>query len=328
MYTSLHIKGFRCFRDLKIDKLARINLIGGKNNTGKTALLEALHLACGDAREAVPLFCELYVARGLGIDLAASLGPGVWFTDFGDGASADIALRSGDGKGHALRLHNRQGAGRIDLLVDGKPGETVCLSGRTIPFSREPERLLGLCLMLPAREHPRRELMADLFSKLQEDRQEQFLIGVLTHVEPRLTDVTLLAPGGLPLLYADIGGPRRVPLPLVGEGMNRAAFLAMALWNVRRGVLLVDEIENGLHHSVMAKVWAAIASAAKDLDVQVFATTHSYECVEAAVEGIGEGVGEEEFLYHRLDRVEDDIVCRTYAGSTLPTALEMSLEVR
>jgi predicted ATP-dependent endonuclease of OLD family len=77
----------------------------------------------------------------------------------------------------------------------------------------------------------------------------------------------------------------------------------------------------------MPDVWRAIAAAATDLDVQVFATTHSHECVEAAYEAT-EGMAEDTFLYHRLDRVEDDVKCRTYEGRGLEIAIKTGTEFR
>ena len=44
MYKSFRVKNFRCFKDLQINDLGRVNLIAGKNNTGKTALLEAMYI--------------------------------------------------------------------------------------------------------------------------------------------------------------------------------------------------------------------------------------------------------------------------------------------
>ena len=43
MYKSFRVKNFRCFKDLQINDLGRVNLIAGKNNTGKTALMEAMY---------------------------------------------------------------------------------------------------------------------------------------------------------------------------------------------------------------------------------------------------------------------------------------------
>lgn len=44
MLEEIEIQNFRCFEETKISGFERVNLIGGKNNSGKTALLEALYL--------------------------------------------------------------------------------------------------------------------------------------------------------------------------------------------------------------------------------------------------------------------------------------------
>ena len=63
MFTSFTLKNFRFFRELQIEPLERVNLIAGKNNTGKTALLEAifLHLGPNDPT----LLLNLNVLRGI-----------------------------------------------------------------------------------------------------------------------------------------------------------------------------------------------------------------------------------------------------------------------
>jgi AAA15 family ATPase/GTPase len=65
----------------------------------------------------------------------------------------------------------------------------------------------------------------------------------------------------------------------MGDGMWRMLAMAIAITHCKGGVLLIDEIDTGLHYSVMSQMWRLIYNAAKDLDVQVFATTHSYDCV-------------------------------------------------
>ena len=91
--------------------------------------------------------------------------------------------------------------------------------------------------------------------------------------------------------------------------------------------MLVDEIESGLHHSVLTKVWRAIGEAARRSDTQIFATTHSWECIRAAHEAFLES-GTYDFRLHRLDRVNDNIKAVTYNEKTLDTSVEMNLEVR
>jgi hypothetical protein len=188
-----------------------------------------------------------------------------------------------------------------------------------------PDALRRASMFLPARQRVDHGFLAQVFTALRVERRQGRLIGALQHLEPSLSNVELGYLGD-PELHADTGGPRLVPLSLLGEGMNRLAELILGLSHLTGGVLLVDEIENGLHHSVMPKVWAAIADAATELDVQVFATTHSYECVEAAVEAMGEDEGL--LLYHRLDRIDGEISSVTYEPDVLRAAFETYLEVR
>jgi len=118
-----------------------------------------------------------------------------------------------------------------------------------------------------------------------------------------------------------------VPLPFMGEGMRRVLSIVLAIANAPGGVVLIDEVENGLHHSVLIKVWQAIADAAERADAQVFATTHSYECIQAAHKAFSEKRPSDLRLF-RLDRVDSEIRVAAYNETTLETSIDMSLEVR
>ena len=92
-------------------------------------------------------------------------------------------------------------------------------------------------------------------------------------------------------------------------------------------MVLIDEIENGLHYSVLTQVWQAIAKAARQNDVQVFATTHSWECIRAADEAFA---AEEpfDFRLHRLDRIGDAIEVVSYDQEGIEVSLTTGLEMR
>jgi hypothetical protein len=75
------------------------------------------------------------------------------------------------------------------------------------------------------------------------------------------------------------GWEQPVPIGSMGDGMWHMLAMAIAITQCKGGVLLVDEIDTGLHYSAMSRMWSLIYNAARDLDVQVFATTHSYDCV-------------------------------------------------
>ena len=90
---------------------------------------------------------------------------------------------------------------------------------------------------------------------------------------------------------------------------------------------MIDEIENGLHHSVLPIIWKGLFLAAKEVDVQIFATTHSWECVLAADQAAREGENYDLALI-RLDRVKDDIKATVIDEKSLATAKDLHWEMR
>ena len=75
------------------------------------------------------------------------------------------------------------------------------------------------------------------------------------------------------------GQTRPVPLQSLGDGALHLAGVALALTNSRDGFLLIDEAENGIHHSVQRDYWRMIFETAQANNVQVLATTHSFDCL-------------------------------------------------
>jgi hypothetical protein len=168
---------------------------------------------------------------------------------------------------------------------------------------------------------------AERFSKLEAVGRQDELLPVLRLLEPRLRRLAVLVTGGLPIIHGDIGIGTLVPLPLMGEGLGRMLSLLLAIASAPDGTVLVDEIENGLHHSVMNGVWEALGAAARRYDVQVFATTHSYECIQAA-QDVFASQAPYDFRLHRLERVDGDIQVITYDEEALGAAVKAELEVR
>ncbi len=109
--------------------------------------------------------------------------------------------------------------------------------------------------------------------------------------------------------------------------MSRLLGIALALVNCRDGMLLVDEIECGLHYSILPDVWKLIFKTAKDLNVQVFATTHSKDCIEAFEEAAREDE-ESEGILIRLERQGERIVAKTIDEKRLELAVNHNVEVR
>jgi hypothetical protein len=160
-----------------------------------------------------------------------------------------------------------------------------------------------------------------------ESYQQTDLVEALRVVEPRLRWIDPIPFADGTQLYGDIGLARKLPVGLMGDDLARLASLLLRLVMVRHGVLLIDEIENGFHHSVMRTVWSALGTAAQRCEVQVFAATHSWECIQAAHEAFATSEPYD-LRFHRLERVGDRIIAVTFDQNMLETAAATDLEVR
>ena len=103
----------------------------------------------------------------------------------------------------------------------------------------------------------------------------------------------------------------------------------LALTDRSIGMVFIDEVENGIHYSVQTDVWKGIGLVARELDIQVFATTHSYEMIEAAHEAFRDD-DPYEFRFHRLNRNSetDQIEAVTYNKAGVDAFTNISYEVR
>jgi len=124
-----------------------------------------------------------------------------------------------------------------------------------------------------------------------------------------------------------VGQKRPLPLQNLGDGASRIFEIVISLVNAMGGILLVDEIENGLHYSVQTGLWKMIMRLAKALDVQVYATSHSWDCVEAFQKISLEETGEQGVLI-RLTRHDNRLVATTFDESQLAVATREQIEVR
>ena len=123
------------------------------------------------------------------------------------------------------------------------------------------------------------------------------------------------------------GQERPVPLKSLGDGAVRIFSTALAIANSRDGFFVIDEAENGIHHSVQADFWNMVMKASFENNVQVLATTHSWDCVvgfsHAAVE-----IEEAEGRLARVDRLGDQLRIVEYTEEDLQVVTRQRIEVR
>lgn len=358
MHKSFSIENFRCFEDFTVTALKRINLITGKNNVGKTALLEALWLHHGYHNPELGL--RLQVFRGLTHFKRDEF---MWNLFLGFDPQRKIILSSQDqnGQRHTLSITMHEHAtSRVSLRKErhgeesGKEllptymleQETSSSVGTEVRFQYDEtisahayvetdgirfERPAGikdpLAILLVAGQKEGLKTLAERYGNLEVRKETRQIVETLTLIEPRLVGLTVRHIGGNPVIYGDVGAARLMPLPLMGDGVGRLLGIALAIPEAKDGVLLIDEVENGLHHSVMVDVWRALARLARVYNVQIFATTHSAECIYAAHEAFADDEPYE-FALHRLEQVAGTIQAVSYDNNTLAAAFEIDVEVR
>ncbi|MGH9755047.1 MAG: AAA family ATPase [Blastocatellia bacterium] len=330
MLRSLTIKNFRGFHDLKIEPLARVNLIAGKNDVGKTGVLEALYLLFANADQ----FYRFPSA----------------FRNSQERISCEPdAQEQKDNFASFWRWlpHRNESIGQIQIIADAnevqldractqppiydlvfhykKDASEFVTRAATYAGQGTPAGLLPLKVC--STRHPQPTEDAELFNSLVLKKKKPKLIESLKKVEPRLEDLQYLKVGSEPLVYVDLGLKELIPLTQLGQGVTRLFRFFSEMLVEEAKVVLIDEIENGIHHSVLTDVWKGLAMIALEENLQVFATTHSWECIEAAHKAFASG-DPNEFRLHRLEQIKGEIKAVTYDEESIDAALRFEMEVR
>ncbi len=214
------------------------------------------------------------------------------------------------------------------LLVDGDRGRPhfLILDARGSGVFPAPPSPTRLAYFLPSYFRIPTDQDSERFSRLSVVGKQDTLLASLRILEPRLKSLSIAFASGTPAIHGDVGAGRLLPLAVMGEGLVRLTSLVLGIATSQHGIVLVDEVENGVHYSVMKQVWQALAQAAREFDVQLFATTHSLECIRSAHDSFAEG--KYDLRVHRLQRNGEGVQAVTYDQEGLEGALTADFEVR
>jgi AAA domain, putative AbiEii toxin, Type IV TA system/AAA domain len=344
MLTSIHIKNFRGFRDLKIEPFKRVNLIIGQNNTGKTGILEALALVLWEPN---PGQCGILptLFRSAGGEGNENFWKWLFYNK--DLTKNVEIITSFD---RDVLPPNRPPIARLGfahefgVILQANPKSPIELDTSTLKLAGN----LGMisCYTTTGTGSINAGFKPAVFSTHPSDpvknaieynrvilkRRKKQVEELLRRIEPRLQAVEALqvgkpSQGQTPLIYVDLGLSEMIPITQLGQGFNRLLDIYSEVLASDAKVLLIDEIENGLHHSVLPTIWKGLFLAAKEVGIQIFATTHSRECIEAADQVARESENYELALI-RLDRVTEDIKSTVMDEKSLATARELKWEMR
>lgn len=340
MITKLEIQNYRGFKNLTLEGLCRVNLFLGANDTGKTNLLEALVLLLGDdvSLQSLPVTFRSNQSGNIGSGPDDRENFWLWlFRERNPKNQLLISARMDDGQTVSLQS-------KVLVKTSGPPDESYKLDRVSPPDRRE--SVLGI--QTDGTTFSSNSFAAGLnVSRLSvrptqpvEDAEKYNVVAldpegenkiheVMQVIEPRLRRLRYAKLPGTssPLVFADVGLPRAIPSTQMGQAFNRILHIYCEILSKNIKVLLIDEVENGIFSETMPAIWRGLLAICKTEDVQIFATTHSRECVMAAF-ATAEERQKDELAVYRLQRVKGQIEAVRLEAKHLELAAEMGLEVR
>ena len=366
---SLSIQNFRGISDLTIERLGRVNLITGKNNTGKSSVLEALRIFTQNAAPRIIHSILRYReedVRGTtdeerSIDSDGLFQISALFHGFPDllESHEKIAFSTSGGTSPSwLRMHVdwvtvergpegtrfipapqhtffEEQSGIAALVVETEEEqrfyrlEDFSLYPRPSRMARPSEARMP-CVLVSSYSAEGTSALGTMWDKVVLTPLEEEVVKALHIIDPEISAASMVGDEGSRRPRKAIVRTGRldrpVPLRSFGDGLNRLFVIILSLVNASGGLLLVDEFENGLHHTVQLDAWRMIFRLAQDLDIQVFATSHSDDAVKAFQKAAAES--SEEGMLIRLTRWGDDIFPTVLEEGELGTATRHGMETR
>lgn len=355
---EIAIKNFKRFRYLSAVGLPQFNLLVGDNNSGKTTFLEAIFLCLGPTNPQLwinvngrrgldrvgekdttaqflfteldstyPILFDVVTAQGLTYqvrietaELPTSLLPA---SRSEEGQSAVTQARSettSPAPPSALirQTYQRQGEPPVE--------STVSLSASGLNVTRGSPSVFTDCVYVGHSLAPADVNAPARYSALDQRGQIPRLEAALRQMHPDLKRTSLAIHNDEPKVHADVGYGL-VPLSTLGSGISRLLTLLLAIAASTDGVVLIDEIESSFHHSKLTPTWQSIAAFCSDFNVQIFATTHSLECVSSAVD-VFHARADLQLALHKIVTVGEESSLRTVDRDHLETALETGWDLR
>lgn len=340
MLTSIHIQGFKNFKDTQITPLRKVNLILGGQNVGKTSLLEAVYLGASPNGNVASLPVVFRLAEGhdsprffemtfKGVEGLIQLG-------------LDCEIETEPIYQRIKGISNMQPAVLVTALNPSKkntltPSLFADMEVGGLRYSKQirpssdsapPNDLFNSPLAISV--NPPNQLEAvRLLDRVVLKRKKRTLLDALRRIEPRLEDMHSLSPDGEQRVYLELDGlPTAVPLPQLGHGFSRLLYLYCSLLVTDAKLALVDEVENGIHYASLPILFKGVQDMAATQGVQTLMTTHSWDCIRAAYKTFADAGCLQDFQLIRLEREGDNVRAVVINDDMLDTVMEAGYEVR
>lgn len=337
MLESISIENFRCFDSLKIKGFRNVNLIGGQNNSGKTALLEALLLAFFPSPKSIEVLRQF---RNENDSLIKKATEKVWnyffynqdkteiikfISNFSQEQTSSLELLCTKDVEIVLEtISNSLGNGnsKISDLISTKFSDILLLNVRgniqkadfnyfLLP-DKEDSDIAGIGKMpkrfdyLPFLHSSLRindDNLSNLYSLAKENKKIKILNDVLNILDNRIIGSEIDAPGGEPVIKLLLNDEQSFPLAMFGDAVRKITELILIIVSASNKIILIDEIENGIHFTKHKDLWTKLFQIVGN-DMQIFATSHSLEMIKAFNDVAYQTEFEEKAMYFEIARTQ------------------------
>ncbi|MBF0610773.1 MAG: AAA family ATPase [Magnetococcales bacterium] len=352
MIESISVENFKNLTKLELSGLSRLVLIGGKNNCGKSSLLEAMAIAIDPENKNLlkqslrnldilnhpaPLSTLFYnYAHDNTIKISTNNNAYYTTLEFSRDSRIVSSIFSTSVSSQHIKRYGQKEEQRIYNCPQTKQEVADCSSSdecRIGPVMVNPYKdgFFRNAILLTTVNTKISEFV-NLYSKIYHKPHSKMLaikrkISELGKIlDPTFAELSITSFDGTSYFYV-ITTENSFPISSYGEGLQRFMAIILHMIHLEGGVLLIDEIENGLHHSVLVQLWQGISAAAREMNCQVIASTHSYECIQAAYQGCSEHPDDLTFV--RLDRNSNGTIKpAVFNYEALEVALKHDWEIR
>lgn len=348
MFHNIEINRFRGIKYSKIEGLKQINLFFGKNNCGKSSLLDAIFLISGISNPKLPL--NVNIIRNY-----RRLEPSDMKLDFYSlDMSNPIVIKAENDETRELQISVVESStSKVNLLGEDNNVASTDLDNKyglvlkykveehayesSIIMSHSSNNSLEQRIKMPA--HYKEKLTCrylnpkfdfttsiDGLVDVIKNKDEAFIVNALRLIEPKIKDFVLSQNEVL----VDIGLDKRIPINMMGDGARKILSILTSIYECKNGIVLIDELSNGFHYSVMKGVWRAIISVAKKNNVQIFATTHDLDSIKGLRDAAMSGEEyDDSIVCFKLQRTADyELKSYTYSLDSVDYSLTQEIEIR
>lgn len=348
MIKSFKVESYRGLQSLELSELENINIFVGPNNCGKTSILEAIILS--GIFENVDLLMDTLVSRyhGFNTEHFESLFP--------IDKEPIIGLKSMLDNGKSLHTYlvyrksqiiNKEEPTRISNVFELKfsyeydgitekenPDMFIVRFEETehrfnVELGKASQNILDIqipCQFVSfSRYLDSRELIENVDKVLDQNLRKD-LVEILNIFDPEIENFEIIGKGRTIKIFKK---GEKSPLTLYdyGNGMYKAFYIATSALLAKNGVLLVDEIEAGIHSKALADFIAKLLEVCMDNNVQLFLTTHSLEAIDIILDDCGEQL-EKTAIYHIKNKKQKTIGKRYSGKKLLDLRNEIGFDVR